>query len=51
MANGKRKIMEYKTSDEVNMPRINDEERCDTSGFTYKLTLLNKMSERERGGG
>lgn len=35
----------------ANMPQSNDDERCDGSGFSYELTLLNKMAESERGGG
>jgi len=37
--------------DKVNMPRSKDEEKGDRSGFSYELTLLNKMAERERGEG
>ena len=34
------------------MQQSNDgHERCDGIGFSYTLTLLNKMAEREREGG
>lgn len=34
------------------MPQSTDgEERCDGFGFSYALTLLNEMAEREREGG
>lgn len=34
-----------------NVPQSHGEERCDRFGFSHELTLLNKMAERERGGG